>query len=133
MSTDHPNAQDPDGAVTPSMRFVLQRHADGLYGCAESSEACSQCLELAHDATPADWIRQWFNRAMPGDLPRIIFAIETAAINQRPLHVQWSQHVPGQGSQQLQLRSGPPEKLADGSQRWRCLVLPIFKYSPEKT
>ena len=132
MSTDYPNAQDPDGAVTPSMRFVLQRHADGLYGCAESSEACSQCLELVHDATPADWIRQWFNRVLPGDLPRIIFAIETAAVSQRPWQVQWSHHVPGQGSQQLQLRSGPPETLADGSQRWRCQVLPFFK-NPSET
>ena len=112
--------------AAPAMHFTLQRHADGLYACADCSEACVDGLQLARAARPADWVRQWFNRVLPTDLPGIVFAIETAALNRRPLQLQWSHHIPGQGIQSLQLRSGEPQPLADRSQLWRCQVQATF-------
>jgi hypothetical protein len=111
-------------AVAPSMLFALQRKTNGSYTCALRSHACAQGLHVAQDATPADWMQQWFNRVVPGDLPGIIAAIETAAVTRQALQLHWSHHVPGQGIQALQLSSGHPEQLADGSQVWLCRVSP---------
>jgi hypothetical protein len=52
-------------SVVPAMLFALQRHADGSYDCGLRSEACAQGLAVTPDATPLDWIQQWFNRVLP--------------------------------------------------------------------
>jgi hypothetical protein len=106
------------------MLFALQRNANGSYLCAVRSDACAQGLHVAHDAAPVEWIQQWFNRIVPGDLPRTIAAIEAAAITRQALHLHWSHHVPGLGTQALQLRSGIPEAMTDGGQVWVCHVRP---------
>jgi hypothetical protein len=111
-------------AMAPAMLFALQRQADGNYACALRSDACAQGLHVAHTATPAEWMQQWFHRVVPADLPRLIAAIEAAALARQPLQLQWSHHVQGHGVRALQLSSGPPELLADGSQVWLCSVLP---------
>jgi PAS domain S-box-containing protein len=111
-------------AMVPSMLFALQRNTDGSYVCSVRSDSCAQGLHVAHDATPADWMQQWFNRVVPADLPRMISAIETAALTGQALQLQWSHHVPGQGTQALQLDSGRPDEWADGSQVWTCRVTP---------
>ena len=111
-------------AITPSMLFALQRNANGSYICAARSDTCAQGLHVAQDATPADWMQQWFNRVVPGDLPHVISAIETAALNHQALQLQWNHHVPGRGAQALQLHSGKPEALSNGSQVWVCKVTP---------
>jgi hypothetical protein len=111
-------------AVADSMLFALQRQADGSYTCAVRTDACAQGLHVAQDATPAEWMQQWFNRVVPADLPRVIAAIETAALTREALQLQWSHHVPGQGTRALQLRSAAPEELTDGSQVWMCRVMP---------
>jgi PAS domain S-box-containing protein len=110
--------------IADSMLFALQRSGGGSYLCAVRSDACALGLHIARDATPADWIQQWFNRIVPGDLPRIISAIETAALTHQALHLQWSHHVPGRGTEALQLVSGAPEDTTDGSQVWVCRVMP---------
>ena len=113
-------------AMTDSMLFVLQRNVGGSYLCAVRSEACARGLHVAHDASPTEWMQQWFNRVVPSDLPRIIFSIETAALTHQALQLQWSHHVPGRGAEALQLVSGKPENLADGSQVWVCHVTPFI-------
>jgi PAS domain S-box-containing protein len=112
-------------AMADSMLFALQRNTDGSYACPLRSEACAQGLHLARNATPTDWVQQWFNRVVPADLPHMIAAIESAALTQQALQLHWSHHVPGQGTQVLQLHSGKPEDLADGSQVWICRVTPV--------
>jgi PAS domain S-box-containing protein len=111
-------------AITDGVLFALQRNANGSYLCAVRSDACAHGLHVAQDAAPVEWIQQWFNRIVPGDLPRTIAAIEAAAITRQPLLLHWSHHVPGQGTQALQLRSGAPEAMTDGGQVWVCHVLP---------
>ena len=112
-------------AMADAMLFGLQRKPEGSYVCALRSDACTRGLHVAHDATPADWMQQWFNRVLPVDLPRLISAIETAALTRQPLQLQWIHHVPGQGTQPLQLLSAKPEELADGSLVWMCRVTPL--------
>jgi hypothetical protein len=111
-------------AIAPTMLFALQRNANGSYVCAARSDTCAPGLHVAQDATPAEWMQQWFNRVVPGDLPHIISAIETAALNHQALQLQWHHHVSGLGVQTLQLHSGSPEALPDGSQVWACRVMP---------
>jgi PAS domain S-box-containing protein len=110
--------------MADSMLFALQRNAGGSYLCAVRSDACTQGMHVARDATPTDWIQQWFNRVVPGDLPRIISAIENAALTRQELQLHWSHHVSGRGTEAMQLVSGMPEELADGSQVWMCRVTP---------
>jgi hypothetical protein len=114
-------------AMADSMLFALQRNVGGSYLCAVSSEACARGLHVAHDATPTEWMQQWFNRVVPGDLPRLIAAIETSALTHMALQLYWSHHVPGRGSEAMQLVSGKPEYLADGSQVWVCHVTPYIE------
>ncbi len=111
-------------AMADSMLFALQRNVGGSYHCPVRSDACARGLHVAHDASPVEWMQQWFNRIVPTDLPRIISAIETAALTHQALHLHWSHHVPGQGTEALQLVSAKPEERSDGSQVWVCLVTP---------
>lgn len=111
-------------SMAPSLLFALQRNADGTYVCAVRSQACAQGLNVAHDATPHDWVRQWFNRVVPADLPQLISAIEAAALSNHVLQLHWQHHVPGRGTQPMQLHSGEPATQANGSQVWMCRVMP---------
>jgi hypothetical protein len=106
------------------MLFALQRNANGSYQCAVRSDACARGLHVAHDARPAEWMQQWFNRILPADLPRVIAAIETAALTRQALKVQWSHHIQGHGTEAMQLVSSRPEELPDGGQAWMCRVTP---------
>jgi PAS domain S-box-containing protein len=110
-------------AMADTMLFALQRKTDGSYACTLRSDACAPGLHVAHDAMPEDWMQQWFNRVLPADLPHMISSIETAALKRQALQLQWNHHVPGHGVRALQLRSGKPEDLADGSQVWMCQVM----------
>lgn len=111
-------------AIAPTMLFSLQRNANGSYTCTVCNQACTQGLHVGHDATPQDWVQQWFNRVLPRDLPGLISAIETAALSRQALQLQWSHHLSGQGTRALQLFSGTPVERADGGLVWMCRVMP---------
>jgi PAS domain S-box-containing protein len=109
-------------AIVPGMVFELRRASDGSFTAGVRSAACERALSVSQDASPADWVRQWFNLVVPLDLPNLIAAIEVAAVQGEALQLQWRHHVSGRGIQAYSLSSAKPQTGANGSLAWLCAV-----------